>query len=73
MNALDFTALLADLHGLSNLSIGLSIASTVLGAVESEIETGDKVVQLQFDGRLKVFCFFDKNNHIKETRVLLVE
>lgn len=66
MNALDFGAFVAGLYDMSDLSVGLTIASGILGMVTSEVALADKVVRVNFDFRVSAHYIYSPSNQIKQ-------
>ena len=70
MNALDFGAFVAGLYEMSDLSVGLTIASGILGMVTSDVALGDKVVRVNFDFRVSAHYIYSPSNQIKQAVIL---
>ena len=75
MNLLDFGAFVAGMYedvsvNMKRYSIALTIASTILGMVTSDVSTEDRVVRINIDYRTSAHYIFDKNNKIKAVRIL---
>ena len=68
-NALDFGALVASLYDLDDYANALSIASTVLGMATSEVQIGDRVINISFNAYSHAEYVFDEDNRIKEVRI----
>ena len=68
-NALDFGALVASLYGLDDYANALSAASTALGIATSEVQIGDRVINISFNAYSHAEYVFDEENHIKEVRI----
>ena len=74
MNALDFGAFVAGMYedvsdNMARYSKALTIASTILGMVTSEVSLEDRVVRINIDFRTSAHYIFDKNNKIKAVRI----
>ena len=74
MNALDFGAFVAGMYedvseNMAKYSKALTIASTILGMVTSEVSLEDRVVRINIDFRTSAHYIFDKNNKIKAVRI----
>lgn len=69
LNALDFGALVASLYDLDHYANALSIASTVLGMSTSEVQIGDRVINISFNAYSHAEYVFDEDNRIKEVRI----
>lgn len=70
MNALDFGAFVAGLYEMSDLSVGLTIASGILGMVTSDVALADKVVRVNFDFRVSAHYIYSPSNQIKQAVIL---
>ena len=68
-NALDFGSLIASLYDLDDYANALSIASTVLGMATSEVQIGDRVINISFNAYSHAEYVFDEYNRIKEVRI----
>ena len=68
-NALDFGSLIASLYDLDDYANALSIASTVLGMATSEVQIGDRVINISFNAYSHAEYVFDEDNRIKEVRI----
>ena len=68
-NALDFGSLVASLYGLDDYANALSIASTALGMATSEVQIGDRVINISFNAYSHAEYVFDEDNRIKEVRI----
>ena len=68
-NALDFGSLVASLYGMDDYANVLSIASIVLGMATSEVQIGDRVIDISFNAYSHAEYVFDKDNRIKEVRI----
>lgn len=68
-NALVFGSLVASLYGLDDYANALSIASTVLGMATSEVQIGDRVINISFNAYSHAEYVFDEDNRIKEVRI----
>ena len=69
INVLDFGSLVASLYGLDDYANVLSIASTVLGMATSEVQIGDRVINISFNAYSHAMYVFDEDNGIKEGRI----
>lgn len=68
-NALDFGSLVASLYGLDDYANALSIASTLLGMSTSEVQIGDRVINISFNAYSHAVYIFDEIDQIKEVRI----
>lgn len=68
-NALDFGSLVVSLYGLDDYANALSIASTVLGMATSEVQIGDRVINISFNAYSHAEYVFNEDNRIKEVRI----
>ena len=69
VDAFGFAAFVATVFGLDEYAQVLSNFSTLLGMATSEVQIGDRVVNISFNAYSHAVYVFDKDNRIKEVRI----